>query len=453
MDLSISRDRMSAYLTIAPPQDGAPKATKDDIMSLLALRRVVYGIKESVVAEIAQSPIYNREYLVAQGLSPVHGENGRLEHAFDYSDGAAPAVLPSGRIDYKDMNLIHEVKAGDVLCRIFKPTQGADGFSVLGDRLAAKPGKPAAPPRGRNVKLNAAGDAVVAAIGGQVKRGASGIDVLQEFEVKKDVDYSTGNIAFVGNVTVRGNVLAGFSVSSGGDVTIYGLVEKAAITAAGDIVLHGGMTGQGGGSLRAGGNIYAKYIENSIITASGKITAECIMHSAARAGVGIELLGRKGLLVGGSAKAREYIKAITVGSQFATQTEIEVGSDPKVVDRIKEIKNEILRLQAESKKTAQALSMLSRLEKAGGLSPEKQFLYARTLKISEEYDAKLEQLKGEHDGLEAQSAGSGRGVVSASGIVYVGVRVTIGAASMLVKEDLQFCTLKSDGGDIRVGPY
>jgi uncharacterized protein (DUF342 family) len=453
MDLTISKDRMSAYLTIAPPPPGAPKATKDDIMSLLALRRVAYGIKEAVVASVAQSPMYNREYLVAEGLPPVHGKDGRLEYAFDRSDGSAPSVLPSGRIDYKDMNLIHEVGEGDVLCRICHPTPGEAGFSVLGDKLQPKPGRPVAPPRGRNVKLNAAGDAVVAAISGQVKRSAAGMDVLQEFEVKKDVDYSTGNITFVGNVTVRGNVLSGFSVSCGGDVTIYGLVEKAAITAAGDIVLHGGMTGQGTGSLRAGGNIFAKYIENSVITASGKITAECIMHSAARAGSGIELLGRKGLLVGGSAKAREYVKAITIGSQFATQTEVEVGSDPKIADRLKEIKNEILRLQAESKKTSQALAMLSKIEKAGGLSPEKQFLYARTLKISEEYDAKLERLRGEHDSLEAQTAGSGRGVVSASGTVYVGVRVTIGVASMLVKEDLQFCTLKSDGSDIRVGPY
>jgi uncharacterized protein (DUF342 family) len=453
INLAVSKDRMGAFLTIEPPPDGNFRVTRDEIMSLLAQKRISYGIKDSVIGEIASKPVYNREYQVAEGLAPKPGTDGRLEYAFEYSDDVAPVVLPSGQIDYKNMNLIHEASEGEVLCRVFKPTPGADGFSVYGDKLPAKPGKPVNPPRGRNVRLSDAGDAVMATISGQVKRSASSIDVLQEFEVKKDVDYSTGNITFVGNVTVRGNVLSGFSVSCGGDVTIYGLVEKASITAAGDIVLHGGMTGQGSGSLRAGGNIFAKYVENSIITASGKITAECIMHSAVRAGVGIELIGRKGLLVGGSAKAREYVKAITIGSQFATQTEIDVGSDPRVVDRIKEIKNEVLRLQAESKKTAQALAMLAKLENAGALSPEKQLLYARTLKISSEYDAKLEQLKEEHDGLEAQAAGSGRGVVSASGTVFVGVRVAIGNASMLLKEDLKYCSLKSDGSDIRVGPY
>jgi uncharacterized protein (DUF342 family) len=253
---------------------------------------------------------------------------------------------------------------------------------------------------------------------------------------------------------VRGNVLSGFTIQSGGDVVIHGLVERASITAYGNITLHGGMTGQGSGVLRAGGDIFAKYVENSHITATGSITAECIMHSVVRAGAGIDLIGKKGLLVGGSAKAREYVKAVTIGSPFATLTEIAVGGDPKLNDRIKDIKAEIKMLEAEQKKAEYALQIFKNMENSGiQLTEQKVLTYNRTNTIYEEQKARLASLKAEYDAIDNAVRCNIDGFVRVSNFIYSGVKVSIANYHTLISEDRQFCTLMSDGDGIGVMPF
>ena len=449
----VSQDKMNAYIRIERPADGQ-SVNREDISAALGQNRITSGVKDDEIARISDGQLFDEDILIAEGSKPENGADGRVEYMFSTKDEMTPKVLNDGKVDYYDMNIINPVHKDELLCLLHKPTSGKDGFNVFGAKLAAKNGKPAKLPRGRNTHLNAEGDSLFATMDGQIKKNGANIDIIQEFEVKNNVDFSTGNIHFPGSVTVRGNVLSGFVVQSGGDVTIFGLVEKASITAFGNIILHGGMTGQGTGVLRAGGDIFAKYVENSHITASGKITAECIMHSSVRAGVGIELIGRKGLLVGGAAKAREYIRAVTVGSQFATLTEINVGSDPQINDRLKDIKAELISLEAEQKKTSQALSMFKNLEATGvKMSPQKALMYDRTGKIFEDQSAKLASLRIEHDNLEAIVKKNVHGFVRVNNYIYSGVKVSIANTNMLLKEDLKFCTLKSDGDSIRVLPF
>ena len=453
IQIHISHDKMAAYIRIEYSEE-APGVGREEITAALAAQNIAGGVKEDEIDRVSGRQIYNEDVLIAEGRQPENGRDGKVEYFFDLSGEMQPKVLGDGKVDYYDMNIINPVNKNDVLCRLHQPTQGTDGYNVFGAALASKNGKPAQLPRGRNTAANEAGDELRAAIDGQIKRNGKNIDVIQEFEVKKNVDFSTGNIQFPGSVVVRGNVVSGFVVQSGGDVTIYGLVEKASITAFGNIILHGGMTGQGSGTLRAGGDIFAKYVENSHITASGRITAECIMHSTVRAGVGIELIGRKGLLVGGSAKAREYIRAITIGSQFATLTEINVGSDPKLNDRLKDIKAEIIALETDHKKTEQAVSMFRAIESSGTkLTPQKALMCERAKTIYAEQDAKLASLRTEHDNIEAVIKKNVHGYVRVNNLIYSGVKVSIANNNMMLKEDVKFCSLKSDGDSIRIAPY
>ena len=451
--INISRDKMSAHIAIETPAPGQA-VERGDIMAAIEEKKITNGIIGAEIDRIVKEQDYDCSILIAQGKPAVSGKDGYIEYLFDLNDEMAPKVLADGKVDYYDMNIIQGIHKNEALCRLHPATLGVDGYSVMGATLHARNGRPAQLPRGRNTQQNSVGNELLSTIDGQIKRNGKNIDVIQEFEVKKNVDFSTGNIIFPGSVTVRGNVLSGFEVQSGGDVTIYGLVEKAKITAFGNIILHGGMTGQGVGILRAGGDIFAKYVENSQITASGKITAECIMHSTVRAGVCIELIGRKGLLVGGSAKARKYLKAVTIGSQFATLTEVEVGSDPKQNDRLKDIKAEILSLEAEQKKIEQALTMFANMEKSGvKLSPQKEIVYHRTSKTHGEQIERLTTLRVEHDNIETSFRKDMNGYVRATNIIYSGVKVSIVNNNMVLKEDLQHCTLKSDGDSIRILPY
>ena len=452
LGLKISKDKMSAHLTLAEKEFGY-ETTENEIRGLLESNNIIFGIDEKVLAFTVKAPIFDTEILIANGIQPENGKDGYVEYLFQHEKGGFPKVLEDGKVDFKNMNQIAEVSEGDVLCVLHPAEDGVEGTNVLGVKLPAKTGKSVVLPKGKNVQISTDGRELYATVNGQIKHRGPTIDVLEIFEVKKNVDNSTGNINFVGNVIVRGNVLAGFSIQSGGDVEVFGFVEKANIVAAGDIVLHGGMTGNGGGLLKAGGNIFAKYVENSVIKASGKITADCIMHSTVRAGTGIELLGRKGLLVGGDIKAREYIKAITIGSQFATLTEIEVGNDPGIMDRIKEIKNALTTKGAELIKIQQAMSMLAKMEANGVLSPEKAIIYERTKKSNDLYVEMLRNLKEEYDDLEKRLKEDSRVYIRAQKVIFVGVRITIGNVNLVINEDLSYCTLKSDGDSIQVTPY
>lgn len=449
----LSRDAMSAFVTIGEPADGRVP-TKGDIMDALAQNNVAHGIIEAEVDEIASRGLPVEDRLIARGDQPEHGKDGYVEYLFSFSKEIAPKVLPDGRVDYYDMNVVHPAMKGEALCRLHHPVPGVNGSNVLGLPIAARNGKHAKLPRGRNTRVNDEGDALIADIDGQIYQNGNNIDIVQEFEVKENVDFSIGNIRFPGSVNVKGNVQSGFIIQSGGDVTVHGRVENASITAVGNIILHGGMTGQGSGLLRAGGNVFAKYVENSRITASGNVTAECIMHSVVRSGESIELIGKKGLLVGGSAKAREQIKAVTIGSQFATNTEVEVGNDPKLNDRLNDINAEAAAMETELAKTAQIVQMFDNIIKSGGsLTAQKALVHEKAAKQKKELGAKLAALKAEKREIETALVGNVKGFIRASNVIYSGVKVSIANFCMTLKEDIQHCTLVNDGDGIRVAPY
>jgi uncharacterized protein (DUF342 family) len=453
MRVSTNKDKTEAYLNMSTPLIRSEAPTERSIRACLSQNGIVFGLDSQAIKEIVEKPFYEEDLLVAKGVQPQNGKDGYIVHYFEQDPEKKPAVREDGTVDYKNMNIVHAVKKGGLICEIFPPEPGVEGSDVFGNKLRALNGKPAGVPRGKGIAILDDKKSVVSKIDGQVKRSGLNFEVKALFEVEKDVDNSTGNIRFTGNVIVRGNVTTGFSIEAGGSVEVFGRVEKANITAVGDITLHGGMAGMGFGTLKSGGNIFVKYVENCILSAHGNITAECIMHSKVRSGGIIELKGRKGLLVGGNVKASKMITAVTIGSHYATETEIEVGNDPKSKDRLKAIIDESQICDTEIKKSKQAIDLLEKMEAAGTLTSEKRDVYKRTKGIYEEYMEKSEELKKEQEELEAKMEKGLKGIVKASNFIYNGVKVTIGSASLTVKEELAHCSLILDGAEIKISAY
>ena len=325
--VSVSPDKLKGFITFTPPDNGR-MLTLEEVLDILNKRGIIYGINKANLESIVKYPIYNEMICVAEGATPVKGQNGRVEFHFDPNKETKPAVLEDGRVDFRELHLIESVVKGQKLCSLVPPIPGTPGKTVLGTDIPAPDGKPAVLPRGRNVSISDDGMSLCANISGQVSYADGKVSVFSTYEVHDSVDNSTGNINFIGNVTVRGNVLSGFTLEAGGSVEVWGVVEGAVIKAGGDIILRRGMQGMGKGMLISGGDIIARYIENSNLVATGGIKAEAIMHSNIKCGNRLELSGRKGLLVGGVCKVGREITAKVIGSHLATATDIEVGSDP-----------------------------------------------------------------------------------------------------------------------------
>ncbi|HOM02084.1 MAG TPA: FapA family protein [Acetivibrio sp.] len=451
IDVNISHDKMKATMVIKPP-DGGRMLTKDEMMEILKSNGVKYGINESTLENVSKYPVYNEVIIIAEGTPPTNGQNGRVEFHFDLNKERKPTVLEDGRVDFRELNLIESVRKGQVLCTLVPPLPGTPGRTVEDTEVPALDGKPAVLPKGKHVEITEDGQNLIAGIDGQVNLIDGKVSVFANYEVPADVDNSTGNISFVGNVIIRGNVLSGFTVEAGGNVEVMGVVEAAVIKADGDIILRRGMQGLGKGILKSGGDIIAKYIENSIIEAKGDIKAEAIMHSNVKCGNKLELSGKKGLLIGGKCKVGKEVSAKVIGSYLATHTDVEVGIDPQIKERYKEIRDEIHKIEEDLVKAEQAITILKKIEAAGKMTPEKQELMARSIRTKIYYSNRLNELKEELAITEQRLQKEADGKIRVFDHIYPGTKVSIGTSMMYVKEDLQYCTLYRDGSDIRVGP-
>ena len=144
----------------------------------------------------------------------------------------------------------------------------------------------------------------MALVDGHVSFTGGKLNVYPVYEVRGNVDNSTGNINFVGKVVVKGNVLTGFEIKAEGDIEVEGVVEGAKLEAGGNILLKRGAQGSGRGVLICQGSLVSRFIENCTVEAGGDIIADAIMHCSISSKSSIELKGRKGLLVGGNTAAR-----------------------------------------------------------------------------------------------------------------------------------------------------
>jgi len=447
----ISPDKMKCFIILTPP-DGGKTVNSKQIHDELSKNGVVFGINESLIETIAECPVYNELICVAEGVEPVYGQNGLVEFHFNTDCNRKPVILEDGRVDFRNLNIIENVKVGQVLCTLIPPTPGVKGRKVTGEEIPTVDGKPAVLPKGKNVTISEDGQSIVAAIDGQVQYADGKVSVFATYEVPADVDNSTGNISFVGNIIIRGNVLSGFVVEAGGNVEVWGVVEGAVIKAGGDIILRRGIQGLGKGTLISGNNIFSKYIENSIVEAKNNISAEAIMHSNIKCGNRLELIGRKGLLIGGISKVGKELNAKVIGSHMAVSTVIEVGLDPEIRERYKKLTEELHAMESDLKKAEQAITLLKKMECAGMLTPEKQELLAKSIRTKLYYSSKISSHKEELVQIDAKLKQDTFGKINCYNSIYPGVKVSIGSATLYIKEVLHYCTLYRDREDIKVGP-
>ena len=450
--IKISNDKMKASIEITPP-DGGKMLSCEEMIKVLHEGNVVFGLDTDTIDAICRHPVFDQEIAIAKGVEPVHGKDGKMQYHFELSKSRTPRLLEDGRVDFHELNLIENVRAGDVLITAIPPTPGEPGKNVLGEELPPIPGKPVILPKGKNVDISDDGHQLIASTDGQVEIVNHKVNVCELYEVKGNVDNSVGNIDFVGNVVVRGNVLTGFAIEAGGTVEVQGVVEGATIKAAGDIILRRGMQGLNKGVLITEGDIVAKYIEHSNITAKGDVKSEAIMHSRVRCGGKLILSGKKGLIVGGLVRVWQEISAKMIGSPMATVTELEVGIDPELRERYKELKDELVKVESEIKKADQAVQLLKKLEGLNKLDEQKKQLLVKSIKTKVLLTNNFMEMKKEFVNLEEKLEEEGSGKVKVLDVIYPGTKVTIGSPMMYIRENIQYATLYRDEADIKIGAY
>lgn len=449
IEVEISRDKMAAYLTITAPKGNGRPVTRQLVETALMESNIVFGLIDDVIDQAIS--VCGTAVLIAKGNLAQNGEDGSIIFKYRSSTVAGrPSELTDGRIDYYNLDLIQCVEPGDVLATKQDPSQGSPGCTVTGKAVPAIPGKDINIISGSNTELSEDGRSVRATIPGHVVIEGNKISVSPIYEVNGDVDFNTGNISFNGSVVVKGSVCEGFRVVADGNVEITKTISGGLVQCGGDIRVKNGIVGRNKSEIKASGSLVTRFIENGQVECGGDVVvSEAIMHSKVSAAGTVTVEG-KGVIVGGIIRAGEEIKCKIAGSNLATATELEAGVNPQLRSQYNFLFKEKQTKDADYLKGHQALKYIKKLkETKGELSSEQLEILVRVNDSQIRLGKELEELAIVLKQTESLLENSNRGRITVYGLVHPGVKITIGRAFTIARDDYQYVTFVQAGGEIQ----
>ena len=368
VEIIVQQDSMGALIMMMPPAGGGHDVTMEQVREALQEKNIVFGINEDKIRHVLEEKLYNQEFMIAEGKEPVSGRDGQIKDYFPRKAELKYASKENGDIDYKNLNLIHNVKAGQVVCEIVRPTLPQDGMDICGRTVRGKLGTMPPIPQGKNVIFNEDNTKLITSCEGNLTFRSGRFLVEKIFEVSGNVDNSIGNIDFTGSVVIRGDVYEGFEVVAKGDITVMGMVEGAKLSASGSIILQKGMRGMKSGILEAGEDITAKFLENCKLYAKRDIRADYIINSEVSCGHDLVLNGRRGAFIGGKCSVHNCMTVKEVGAASNAATSVTLGMTPQLLDEIKTSGEELEVITSRLKEIQKDIEYLSSKDKHGSIT-------------------------------------------------------------------------------------
>ncbi|WP_068774651.1 DUF342 domain-containing protein [Paenibacillus sp. FJAT-26967] len=457
INISVSDDKLTSLLKFSDVREDF-HVTPDELHGLARANSIVHGLDSEILLRIAVNPeaYLLSETVIARGTPPVQGKDGYIAYHFETNNNTGkPLETEDGRVDFKEVSTLNNVKKGQLIGKKIPPTPGTPGRAVTGEEIPTRSGKEARFKLGKNVVTDAEETAIYAAIDGLVTyTDRNKVNVFPVYEVNGDVDYRTGNIDFVGTVVIRGNVSPGFKIKASGDIRIIGGVEAAELEASGSIDITAGIVGRNKALIRAGKNVKTSFIQDAIVEA-GEIIAvsQSIMHSTIRAGKVISCNGPKGLIVGGTVQAGEKVIARTVGNSLSNTTIIEVGVLPELRNELIQLRSQLMELTENRSKTDKALILLDQLAASGQLSPDKVALRIKLNHTKKQANEEHKELRERIYEIEKSLEDSDRARVEVISTIYGGAKIVIGRYTKFIKDPMNRVVFHFTAGDIGFGTY
>lgn len=455
VEISLSDDKLQAYLQFKNSEDDL-SFTLAQLEEVLNSYHISHGIDNDMLNAIVREPraFFLNKTVIAHGTPPVSGQDGYVHLLHDLSeDSKKPMELESGKVDFREVTTINNVRKGQLLAQRVFATQGIAGRAVTGEELAARDGKEARLKIGKNVVADPEQKAIYAAIDGMIcKTDRDKINVFPIFEVNGDLDYNIGNIDFVGSVVIRGNVLSGFKVKASGDIRITGSVEGADLEAGGSIEISAGILGHNKGSIRAGSRVKSSFIQDATVSADEVLVTQSIMHSNVRAAKQVVCRGTKGLIVGGVIQAGEIVVARTIGNSMSTATVIEVGVLPELRNELGQLRIQLRSINENLDKTEKALVLLDQLAAAGQLGPEKMAMRIKLNHTKKQTAEEQSSMKDRILEIEKSLEDSDKAKVEVVSTVYSGTKIVLGRYTKFIKDSVSHVKFQLANGDVAMFP-
>jgi uncharacterized protein (DUF342 family) len=406
------------------------------------LRRkgIVFGLKTEALRDIASNALYDREVVIAEGKLPIDGENARLIFEVDLEKGTRPKEEQSGKVDYRNIHSIVQVGQGQIIARKEPPGKGTPGMDVTGKEIPAAPGTDVTIKPGKNTFLSEDGKYLKSAKSGYIYKQGDIINVGEQLTIKKDVDFSVGNIKYSGDVEIDGNVLPGFSVETDGNILIKGEAESAHIVSRnGSVTVERGIIGKNDMFVTAKKEVNVVFAQAAIIVAEGMlnvgkyclhcdITCDSVMGSQPHAAI-----------IGGTLTAFSKIEVDTVGNDKGVETKLTIvdREEQAINDKRKELLLLEKKLENEIEPIKRQLKGKAAILKQAGGSPSQRLTeeLKKWLDIYNKLAVKLKYVQEKTTSLDAELKKPRlyNGYIKIAGDVFPGTEVSLYGMTKVVK--------------------
>lgn len=436
--IMLTKDKLKAMVSLCEPQSHEPEITAEEILEALSIAGVSFGIDNEAIENCLSQEDYGNPFMVAQGIPAKKGDDAKIEYMFDTIHEIKPTEDKDGRIDYRNMNFIRNVKKDTVLVKKTPPQIGVNGTGVDGCEIIAPRGRDYFIKAGENTHLSEDKCVLTAETDGAIVFRSSTVSVKEMATISGSVDYKVGNIDCVGSVRISGDVCPGFSVKAGGNIEIQGNIDNAAIEAEGDVIIKGGCRGSDRATpIRAGGDVIIKYAEGQKIYAGrDAIVGGELINCRVIAKERVRVKGRKGKIIGGEIHAGKQIIASIMGSDAGTATVISVAFDEKLMNEYSRITKEIKRLKADSERVRESMTELYRLQLSGKLSSSKREILEKLEDFQNTLPAELEANELERKNIEARLEELRDASVIAREKIFPGVKIQFGIVYRTIEEEI-----------------
>lgn len=447
---TVSKDYMKAYVRFYAPSEGGEEMSPQELIKDLESKGIRHGIKQDAISGYFANREYCEDILVAEGTEPVPGKDAYIEYSFNTDKKAKPTLNEDGSVDFFHLNVIQQCKKGDLLARLIPAVPGKYGMNLVGARLKPAEARNTKFKYGKNIEISEDNLTLTSAVDGHVEL-IDGTVFVSDVLIVENVDNSTGNIECEGSVQVNGNVFTNFQVKAKGNIVVKGVVEGAVLDAGDNIIIARGMNGMGRGVIRAGGNIVSKFLENAAAEAAGYVAADSILHSLVTAGTEVNVDGKRGFIIGGKVSAATSINVKTLGSSMGADTLVEVGTDPKLNDRVQELQDLI---EKENNALRQIYNTLAdakaKMAKGIKLTPEQVALIQKLANDSQVKTEAVNKYTQELDSLSGKAKIRDGACVVVRESAYPGTIICIGDVSMKLQKEAQYCKFIKSQGDVKI---
>ena len=325
VDLQVSEDRTQAWIRVPKSVQGTQDVAP--IKALIKKRGITYGVvKDARIKEFIKTCTDPHEtFVVAQGIPPSVGRPAELKYHFNTESESAGVIREDGSIDFTSRGDSAYVKKGDLLAEKIPMEHPKTGMDIFGETMLVGEVDDAPLLAGDGVMISEDELSITAAISGQPSLDAKGaVSVLEQFTVKGDVDFKTGNINFSGNVLVTGTVKEGFTVEC--DDLTANEINGATILIRGDLKVSNGIVNS---RVETQGSVQAKFLNNVTLFGHGSmmITREIMGSKILISGA---LDNEAGRITDSIVAARLGLSVKQVGTEKAAESTIKAGADDHI---------------------------------------------------------------------------------------------------------------------------